>query len=92
MKLHLQKGDDGIGGADANPFKNWSREFKSGNRPDLYAGSPPLEALKAVISIAASHRPEFSLVHVDVSRAYLHAEAQKLVLVKFASRRLLRKG
>ena len=52
------------------------------DRPDLYAGTPPLEALKAIMSIAASHSPEFSLVHVDVSRAYFHAKAQRLVLVK----------
>ena len=31
-------------------------EFKSDDRPDLYAGTPPLEALKAIISIAASHK------------------------------------
>ena len=57
-----------------------AREFKSADRPDLHAGAPPLEALKAIISIAASHSPEFSLMHVDVSCAYFHA------------RRLLRKG
>ena len=30
-----------------------AREFKSGDRPDLYAGTPQVEALKAIISIAA---------------------------------------
>ena len=59
-----------------------AREFKIGDRPDLYAGTPPLEALKAIISIAASHRPEFSLMHVDVSCAYCHAKPQELVLEK----------
>ena len=59
-----------------------AREFKSGDRPNLYAGTPSVDALKAIISIAASHSPEFSLVHVDVSRAYFHAKAQRLVLVK----------
>ena len=54
-----------------------AREFKSGDRPDLYAGTPPLEALKAFMSIAASHSPEFSLMHVDVSRAYSHPKAQR---------------
>ena len=48
-----------------------AREFKSGDRPD-----------KAILSIVVSHSPEFSQVHVDVSRAYFHAKAQKLVLVK----------
>ena len=58
-----------------------SREFKSGDRPDLYAGTPP-RALKDTMSIAASHGPEFSLMHVDASRAYFHAKAQRPVLVK----------
>ena len=57
-------------------------EFKRGDSPDLYAGTPPLEALKAITSIAASHSPEFSLVHVDVSLAHFHAKAQRPVLVK----------
>ena len=59
-----------------------AREFKRGDRPDLHAGTPPLETLKATIPIAASHSPEFSLMHVDVSRAYFHAKAQKLMLVR----------
>ena len=32
-----------------------AREFKSDDRPDLYAGTPPLEALKAIISIFFNH-------------------------------------
>ena len=43
---------------------------------------PPPEALKAIILIAAIHSPEFSLMHVGVSRAYFHANAQRLVLLK----------
>ena len=46
-------------------------------------GTLPLEALKAIISTVASHSPAFSLMHVDVSRAYCHAKAQNLVQVKF---------
>ena len=57
-------------------------EFKSGDRPDLYAGTPPLEALKALISIEANHKETFSIMHVDVSRAHFHAQAQRLVLVR----------
>ena len=48
----------------------------------MYAGTPPLEAVKAVISIAASHSPELSLMPVDVSSAYFNAKAQRPVLVK----------
>ena len=58
-----------------------AREFKSGDTPDLYAGTLP-EALKAIVFIAASHSPESSLMHVDVSRAYFHAKAQRPVLLK----------
>ena len=59
-----------------------AREFKSDDRPDLYAGTPPLEALKAIISIAANHRGTFSIMHIDVSRAYFHAKAQRPVLIR----------
>ena len=62
-----------------------ARDFKSADRPDLYGRTPPLEALKAIISIAASHSPEFSLMHVHVSCAYFHAKAQRPVLVKLAA-------
>ena len=59
-----------------------AREFKSDDRPDLYAGTPPLEALKARISIAAKHKETFSIMHIDVSRAYFHAKAHRPVLIR----------
>ena len=59
-----------------------AREFKSGDKPDLFFGTPPLKALKAIISIAVSHSPEFSLMQLHVSHAYFHAKAQRLVLLK----------
>ena len=59
-----------------------AREFKNDDRPDLYAGTPPLEALKAIISIAANHKETFSIMHIDVSRAYFHAKAQRPVLIR----------
>ena len=59
-----------------------AREFRTGDRPDLYAGTPPLEALKAVISIAANHPTTYGLMHIDVSRAYFHAKALRPVLVR----------
>ena len=69
-----------------------ARDFKSADRPDLCARTPPLEALKAIISIAASHSPEFSLMHVDVSCAYFHAKAQEARAGEIGSRRLLKEG
>ena len=60
-----------------------AREFrKSEDRPDLYAGTRPLEALKATISIAANHKATFSIMHIGVTRAYFHAKAQRLVLIR----------
>ena len=59
-----------------------AREFKSDDRSDLYAGTPPLEALKAEISIASNHKETFSIMHIDVSRAYFHAKAQRPVLIR----------
>ena len=58
------------------------REFKSDDRPDLYAGAPPLEALKATTSITANKKGTFSIMHIDVSRAYFHAKAQRPVLMR----------
>ena len=58
------------------------REFKSDDRPDLYAGTPPLEALKAIRSSAANNKDTFSIMHIDVSRAYFHAKAQRPVLIR----------
>ena len=55
-----------------------AREIRSADKPDLYAGILPPEALKAIKSVAASHSPQFPLMHVDVSRAYFHAKAQRL--------------
>ena len=55
-----------------------AREFKSDDRLDLYAGTLPLEALKAVISIAANHKKTFSIMHIEVSRAYFHAKAHQI--------------
>ena len=39
-----------------------------------------MEALKAKISNAANRKETFSVMHIDVSRAYFHVKAQRLVL------------
>ena len=52
-----------------------AREFKSDDRPHLYARTPPVEALKAIMSIAANDKETFSIMHIDVSRAHFHAKA-----------------
>ena len=41
-----------------------------------------MEALKARISIATNNKETFSTMHIDVSRAYFHAKAQRPVLTR----------
>ena len=60
-----------------------AREFGSGDRPDLYAGTLPLEALKAIISVAASHSPK---ILTDACRCFpcmLPCQGSEPVLVNF---------
>ena len=59
-----------------------AREFKSGDRPDLYEGTLPLEALHSILLSAAKHRLSLGIMHIDVSRAYFHAKAQRPLLVR----------
>ena len=51
-----------------------AREFKSGERPDLYAESHLVHRCKS--------QSMFLLMHVDASRAYFDAKAHKPVLVR----------
>ena len=54
------------------------KEFATGVDASLYAGTPPLEALKILIGQAASHRD--AVMHImlsDVKRAYFHAAAAR---------------
>ena len=59
-----------------------ARDFKSDDRPDVHAGTPPSEALKAIIPIAANHKETFSIMHIYVSGPYFHAKAQRPVLIR----------
>ena len=54
-----------------------AREFKRWRQARLVCGTSP-----AGSSESFRHCSEFSLLHVDVSRAFFHAKAQRLVLVK----------
>ena len=53
-----------------------AREFKSDDRPDLHARTPPMEA------IAANIKETLSIMHIDVSRAYFHGKAKRPVLIR----------
>ena len=55
-------------------------------------GNHPLEALIVIISIAVSHSPEFSLMHVDVFPCILPCQGSDACASEIASKRLLRKG
>eukprot|EP00973_Karenia_brevis_P036614 5046527-Karenia_brevis.AAC.1 len=61
------------------------REVNTHKRLDLFAATPPLESLKAVLSICASkqrsNRPH-RIMSIDVSRAYFYAKALRPVFIE----------
>ena len=60
-----------------------AKEFKRGDKRELFAGTPPLEALKVLISDAATIdqdcNEEKKLMINDVKRAYFYAAATRPV-------------
>ena len=60
-----------------------AKEYKTHARPVLHAPTPPLEALKVVLSeIATGTRGGKVVALVDVRRAYFHAPARRRVFVE----------
>ena len=59
-----------------------AREIKTNGRPDLFAATPPLEALKVVLSLLTSNNRGEKLMVNDVSRAYFCAPARRQVFVE----------
>ena len=59
-----------------------AREIKKDGRPDLFAATPTLEALKVVLSMLASSNKGERLMVNDVSRAYFCAPARRQVFVE----------
>ena len=51
-----------------------AKEYKTHARPELYASTPPLEALKVVLSEIATGEREGKVL-VDVRRSYFYAPA-----------------
>ena len=51
-----------------------AREFECGITQDMHAGTPPMEARKAILSVAADHEEQLTIMHIDVSRAYFPAK------------------
>ena len=60
-----------------------TKEYNAGKRPDLFAGTPPLEGVKLVISEAAtSDHMDHVLATIDVRRAYFYAQSKRRVFVE----------
>ena len=82
--VDVNKGDDN----DPNYRSRWvGMEFKvNDGREDLFAATPPIEAIKALISLAASqcgHKGKIKkLAFIDISKAYFHAPAQREMYVQ----------
>ena len=58
------------------------REIKTDERPDLFAATPPLEAMKLVLSMLATGDKSEKLMINDVSRAFFCAPARRQVFVE----------
>ena len=61
------------------------RELKLDTRLDIVAATPPLESLKAIVSICASHQwteDPFMIMSVDIKRAYFYAKARRAVYIE----------
>ena len=59
------------------------KEFNTGTDPELYAATPPLEALKLILADAAGRYGEgIHIMMSDVKRAYFHASAKREIYVQ----------
>ena len=68
-----------------------AKEIKKDNRDDLFAATPPLEALKMLMSMAMTEGVGYErgketegmkLEFIDIKRAFFHAEARRNVYVE----------
>ena len=60
-----------------------AREINIHKRDDLFAATPPLEALKTILSMTATANKGEIVMVDDISRAYFHARAERDVYVQF---------
>ena len=61
------------------------REIKTNQRPDLFAATPPLESLRMIFSICASHQDDkdpYRILSSDIKRAYFFAKAKRLIFIE----------
>ena len=90
MKVITTKWLDVNKSDDANPnirSRLVGRELKLDNRLDLFAATPPLEALRIICSLCASHQRQprgrnFRMMSIDVRRAYFYARTIRPVYVE----------
>ena len=76
--IDINKGDD----KNRNYRSRWvAKQFKTNNDFELFAATPPLDALRYVISTAASMK-DGGLMGNDVSRAYFYAPATRNMYVE----------
>ena len=60
-----------------------AKEYKTEERPEWFAATPPGECLKILLSKMASNK-KLKMLYADVSRAYFYAAAVRPVYVKLA--------
>ena len=80
--LDINKGDDVKPNLRARLV---GRELKLDNRFDLFAATPPLEALRLICAICANHKfrdNPFRILSVDVRRAYFYAKVSRSVYIE----------
>lgn len=58
-----------------------ARELKTYNAPELFVATPPIESLKYLVR-RASQCERMNVMHVDVTCAYLYAEASRNIHVR----------
>ena len=60
-----------------------AKDFKTGNMPELFAGTPPLEALRIICSEAATEGTCEKVIMInDVRRAFFYAKALRPIWVE----------
>ena len=62
-----------------------AREIKNDLRTDMFAATPPLDAMKMLLSLLASNNHGEKLMVNDVSRAFFCAPARRTVFVELAA-------
>ena len=86
MPISVRWVDINKGDADNPNYRSMlvAREINTHKRGDLSAATPPLEALKIILSMTTtSNKGELIMIN-DVGRAFFHARAKRQVYVQFA--------